>query len=63
MREWSTNAPKCENCGKMGHLAEKCWPKGKGKEIREVTWKERIKVATEQEKVEIAALMGFQTSQ
>jgi len=64
VREWTMNAPKCENCGKLGHMTEACWgPKREVKEVREVTWKERIDGATEEEKVEIAALMGFQNGQ
>ena len=64
------NAPKCENCGKIGHMTEVCWGAkretkevGEIKEIREMTWKERIDGASEEDKVAMMEALGFQGSQ
>jgi len=70
VRGWMMNAPKCENCGKIGHMTEACWgvkrevkEVGEIKEIREMTWKERIDGATEEDKVAMMEALGFQNGQ
>ncbi len=64
------NAPKCENCGKIGHMTEACWGVKREmgettgvKEIREMTWKEWIDGVSEEDKVAMMEVLGFQNSQ
>ena len=70
VRGWTMNAPKCENCGKIGHVMEACWgvkrevrEKTEEKEIRELSWKERIDGASEEDKVAMMEVLGFQNGQ
>jgi len=70
VRGWTMNAPKCENCGKIGHMMEACWgakrevrETGEIKEIRELSWKERIEGASEEDKVAMMEALGFQNGQ
>ncbi len=64
------NAPKCENCGKIGHIMEVCWEAKREvkevrevKEIRELSWKERIDGVSEEDKVAMMEALGFQSGQ
>ncbi len=60
------NAPKCENCGKIGHMTEAYWGVKREvrettevKEIRELSWKEQIDGASEEDKVAMMEALIF----